>query len=70
MFSLSLPSIERTCCAAKDDFLAGVEWGYKVTIASVREWMYDNARNYVDGVLWYDYMMRDLETFMSKLWGK
>lgn len=54
---------------SKTDFLAGAELGYKEAIEVAKEWMNDNARNYVDGVLWAEHMMSDLETFMNELWG-
>ena len=58
----------RNCISAGNGFLAGAEYGYKEAIAVAKEWMNDNARNYVNGVLWAEHMMSDLETFMNILW--
>lgn len=67
---------------ARGCFILGGEWMFKkcggmtvlhdmrkLILAQCEEWMRDNARNYVNGVLWTEHMMSDLETFMNKLWG-
>lgn len=81
VLSLSLPSIERTYVATKDDFLAGAEVGYKEAIEQAKEWMEENTETrmpdnedkdfvWVQGVRYEDKgeLIARFETDMNKLW--